>query len=103
MSEASSEAVRDVTVPNREGLHARPVMNFVDLASKYKSAVTVTNLSRRGEKVDGKSAMQMMLLEATEGCVLRIETRGLDARETVESLAALVKAGFDLDALQRPA
>lgn len=102
MSDAVFEAARDVTVPNKEGLHARPVMRFVDLASKYKSAVTVTNVSRSGEKVDGKSAMQMMLLEATHGSVLRIEACGEDADEMVETLAALVDAGFNADALQRP-
>ncbi len=103
MSDAASVAVREVTVPNQEGLHARPVMRFVDLASKYKSTVSVTNLSRGCEAVDGKSAMQMMLLEATQGSLLKIETSGEDAQEAVDSLADLVGAGFDTDALQRPA
>jgi len=89
-----------VTVPNDEGLHARPVMLFVDLASKYQSKVSVRNLTRQGEEVDGKSAMHMMLLEATQGCVLRIETRGKDAREALDSLAALVEAGFKQDSHQ---
>ena len=94
--------VREVTVPDKEGLHARPVMSFVDLASRFQSSVTVMNLTHGREKVDGKSAMQMMLLEATEGCVLRIETNGTDAREAVDSLVALVRAGFKPDALHRP-
>ena len=102
MSDAQADAVREVTVPNEEGLHARPVMHFVDLASKYKSAVSVTNITRGCEKVDGKSAMQMMLLEASEGCVLRIEARGEDAREAVDRLAKLVGAGFDPNAVQQP-
>ncbi len=102
MSDGQSEAVREVTVPNTAGLHARPVMCFVDLASKYESDVSVTNVSRGREKVDGKSAMQMMLLEATQGCVLRIEARGGDAGEAVDVLAALVVAGFDLEALRLP-
>ena len=46
--------------------------------------------------------MQLMLLEATEGCVLEIEARGADAREAIESLAALVKAGFNPDAAHPP-
>ena len=83
-----------MTVPNNEGLHARPVMMFVDVASQHDSVVSVRNLTRDGEVVDGKSAMEMMLLEATQGCVLRIEARGTDAREAVDALAALVEAGF---------
>ena len=54
------------------------------------------NVTRSGEKVDGKSAMQMMLLEATQGCVLRIEASGTDAAAMVEALAALVESGFHL-------
>ena len=97
MSAPQTEAVREVAVPNEEGLHARPVMRFVDLAARFHSSVSVVNLTRNGQKVDGKSAMQMMLLEATKGCVLRIEARGEDASETVDALAALVDAGFKMD------
>lgn len=97
MSAPETEAVREVAVPNEEGLHARPVMRFVDVASKFRSTVSVVNVTRDGQKVDGKSAMHMMLLEATRGCVLRIEARGEDALETVDALAALVEAGFSTD------
>ncbi len=97
MSGAPTEAVREATVPNLEGLHARPVMRFVDLASRYESKISATNISRNSDKVDGKSAMQMMLLEATEGSVLRIEAQGKDAQEAVDALAALVRAGFNTE------
>lgn len=94
MSDRPCEASREIAIPNKEGLHARPVMSFVDLASKFKSKVSVTNLSGRQETIDGKSAMQMMLLEATEGCVLRIVACGDDALDAVNALAALVESGF---------
>lgn len=94
MSDTEIEVACEVTVPNQEGLHARPVMRFVDLASKFESGVSVRNVSREGETVDGKSAMHMMLLEATQGSVLRIEARGADAPEAVQALAALVRLGF---------
>lgn len=77
-------------------------MRFVDLAATYSSKVSVTNVSKGNQKVDGKSAMQMMLLEATRGSVLRIEAHGEDALEAVDALATLVDAGFNTDALQRP-
>lgn len=101
MSERPNEVVREVSVPNDEGLHARPVMLFVDLASKFESQVLVRNVSRNGEEVDGKSAMHMMLLEATQGSVLRITARGADAEESVAALAKLVEAGFKTDSRQR--
>ena len=96
-------AVREVTVPNKQGFHARPVMSFVDLASKFTSAVTVANKSRGRETVDGKSAMQVMLLEATKGCVLEITCRGADACEAADALVALVESQFHSDDSQSSA
>ncbi len=97
VADVLAQAVREVTVGNTEGLHARPVMRFIDVASKFQSKVSVANVSGRGEKVDGKSAMQMMLLEASQGSVLRIEASGDDADAAVDALAALVLSGFRLD------
>jgi phosphotransferase system HPr (HPr) family protein len=88
-----AQAVREARVTNKEGLHARPVMRFVDLASRFKSSIVVVNVSGRGEPVDGKSAMQMMLLEATQGSVIRIEATGEDAAVAVDALAALIESG----------
>lgn len=95
MSSCETHAVRDVPVPNREGLHARPVMRFVELASRFQAKVSVTNLTRNRETVDGKSPMQMMLLDASQNHVLRIEACGVDAVSMVEALAGLVASGFD--------
>lgn len=94
--ESEREVTCEVPILNGEGLHARPVMRFVDLASNYSSEISVANITGTGEVVDGKSAMQMMLLEAIQGNVLRICARGKDAQKAVESLEALIKARFDL-------
>jgi phosphotransferase system HPr (HPr) family protein len=88
---------KDAKVSNREGLHARPVMRFVDLATRFQSEITVMNLSRRGERLDGKSPMQMMLLEATEGSVLRIEAEGPDQQQAVQVLSSFIDAGCPSD------
>lgn len=96
MSDASNEVVREVTIRNESGLHLRPVTQFVDVASRYRSAITVQNITRTSEVVDGKSAMQMVLLEAAKGCVLRIDARGDDALEAVDALTALVDSGFPM-------
>jgi phosphotransferase system HPr (HPr) family protein len=95
LTDQATEAVGEVTVRIREGLHARPVMRLVDVATTYQSQITICNVTLRGEELDGKSAMQMMLLEATHGCVLRIAARGTDAREAVAALIALIESGFD--------
>ncbi len=97
MSEAAHEARRDAVVVNAQGVHARPVMQFIALASRFRSEIAVRNLSRRSEPLDGKSALQMILLEATRGNVLRIEAVGDDANDAVTALADLVARGFTGD------
>lgn len=85
---------RDVAVPNRQGLHARPVMQFVDLANQFQSAISVC----KGQQVvDGKSPMEMILLEATQGTTLKLVVKGPDASAAIEALAKLVESGFDED------
>lgn len=103
MANGPAQAIREVKVGLREGLHARPVMRMVDLASKFKATILVSNVSGRGEAVDGKSAMQMMLLEAIQGSTIRIEARGEDAQAAVDALAALIESGFPAEgASSRP-
>lgn len=83
-----------VTINNRLGLHARPAMAFVDLASEYDADVTI---AKGDQQVDGKSIMQMMMLAATRGTELAITCTGPDAERCAAALAALVEQGFDED------
>lgn len=92
-----NEVVREVVITHQEGLHARPVMKFVHLATSFRARVSVTNITRSGETVDGKSAMHMMLLEGTQGCTLRIQAVGEDAEAAATALADLVRRDFDLE------
>jgi len=94
MDRQSQVCCRDVVIRNRQGLHARPVMQFVDIANEYEAAISVC---KGDQTVDGKSPMEMMLLEATQGTSLRLEAQGLDAAEAVEALTELIERGFDED------
>jgi len=91
---ASQRCQTTVTIVNRLGMHARPAMAFVELAGTFKANVTVR---KAGEAVDGKSIMQMMMLAATKGTKLEIETIGPDAESAIDALAQLVKRKFDED------
>ena len=86
--------VREVEIINRLGMHARPAMQFVETAQRYQCSVTV---HKGPEKVNGKSIMEMMMLAATPGTVLRLEGKGDDADACLEALADLVGAGFHED------
>ena len=89
-----SSASRDIVVRNRMGLHARPAMQFVDLANSFSSTVRVLKLADPPVEADGKSVMQMIILEAAQGTPLRIEAEGDDAPDAVKQLAELFEAQF---------
>jgi phosphocarrier protein HPr len=82
---------RQVTIQNKLGLHARPAMQFVDIANQYQSGIKVC---KGDQEVDGKSIMQMMMLAATAGTVLKIVAEGGDALKALDALEALIKARF---------
>lgn len=91
--EASGQSViQDVTIQNRLGLHARPAMSFVDVANQYKCQIQV---SKGDQTVDGKSIMQMMMLAATQGTLLKVKATGADAQAAVDALKQLVDRKFD--------
>jgi phosphocarrier protein HPr len=83
--------IRDLVIPNKEGLHFRPIMQFVDVAQKYKAGVTVHCNERAA---DGRSPMEMLMLVATQGSKVRITADGNDAEQLVAELARLVESGF---------
>ena len=45
--------------------------------------------------IDGKSILSLMMLAATKGTVLKIETEGIDEDIAIEAIINLVKSGFD--------
>jgi phosphotransferase system HPr (HPr) family protein len=89
-----STASRDIVVSNSLGLHARPAMQFVDLANQFHSKVTVHKGGEDPYSADGKSVMQMIILAATQGTPLRIDADGDDAETAVEKLARLFETKF---------
>ncbi len=75
-------------IKNADGLHMRPAMQFVDLASKFKCDIQVSNVDI---KVDGKSIMQMSMLAATCGTRLTVRAEGAEADKALEALRDLVE------------
>jgi phosphocarrier protein HPr len=90
-------ASREVVICNRQGLHTRPVMKFVDVASRFTSEIKVHKGGDEPADADGKSVMQMIILAAEAGTPLRIDAEGDDAEEAVQQLVALVESKFDED------
>ncbi len=82
---------REVIIPNKEGLHFRPIMKFVDTAQRYRAGVTVHCEDRQA---DGRSPMEMLMLVATQGAKVKVVADGVDAEELVNALVSLVESGF---------
>jgi phosphocarrier protein len=90
-------ASRDIIVQNELGLHARPAMQFVDLANQFKSDIKVVKGGEEPGEADGKSVMQMIILAATQGTPLKIEAVGEDAEDAVNKLGELFDEKFGED------
>ncbi len=88
---------RDIIVSNKLGLHARPAMQFVDVANQFESKVTVYKGGDEPEEADGKSVMQMIILAAVEGTPLRITAEGEDAEPAINRLVELFESKFGED------
>ena len=82
---------KTVTIINKLGLHARAAAKFVTTASSYSSNV---DISRDGQRVNGKSIMGVMMLAASRGTEVIIMTQGDDEVEAAESLVTLIKDRF---------
>jgi phosphocarrier protein len=82
---------REVVIPNKEGLHFRPIMKFVDTAQRFHSGVVVHCDDR---SADGRSPMEMLMLVATQGCKVRLVVDGEDAEQLASALVDLVESGF---------
>ena len=83
--------VKEVTVENQVGLHARPATFFIQKANEFKSSIWVEKEERR---VNAKSLLGVLSLGIVGGTSIRIIADGPDEEEAVENLVDLVKSGF---------
>ncbi len=70
------------------GLHARPAGDFVALAGRFESEISVGNGT---EWVDGRSVLSILSLAASRGTKLWIKALGSDAAEAVAALGAVLE------------
>ncbi len=83
--------MRELTIVNRRGLHARASAKFVKLVEGFDAEV---NISKDGQTVGGTSIMGLMMLAASPGCSISVEAKGPQAELVIEALTALVADGF---------
>ena len=83
---------RSIVIKNKQGLHARPAALFVQIANKFSCDITV---SKGKQKVNGKSIMGIMMLEAGSGSRVTIIANGDDAEQAVKELESLLLSDIE--------
>ncbi|MGN1316274.1 MAG: HPr family phosphocarrier protein [Acutalibacteraceae bacterium] len=83
--------VKDVTVKNQVGLHARPATFFIQKANEFKSSIWLEKEERR---VNAKSLLGVLSLGIMGENDIRIIAGGVDEEQAVNALVALVESGF---------
>jgi phosphocarrier protein len=85
---------KELTVLNKQGIHARPAARFVKTANQFVSEIFV---EKDGEKINGKSIIGLMMLAAGPGSKFTVHVNGVDAHLAMAEIEALVQRKFDED------
>ena len=84
--------MKEVTVSNQVGLHARPATFFIQKANEFKSSIGVEKDERR---VNAKSLLGVLSLGIVKGTAINLIADGPDEQEAVEALIELISSNFD--------
>lgn len=82
---------QEFIVSNKLGIHARVAAQIVKVASQFQSEVWI---SRSGNKVNGKSILDLLTLVCPHGSRVLISVCGPDAPEALRALALLFQSKF---------
>ena len=83
--------MKEATVNNQVGLHARPATFFIQKANEFKSSIWVEKDERR---VNAKSLLGVLSLGIVKGTSINLIADGPDEKEAVEALIELISSNF---------
>ena len=83
--------VKEVTINNQVGLHARPATFFIQKANEFKSSIWVEKDERR---VNAKSLLGVLSLGIVKGTSVSLIADGSDEQTAVDTLVELVSSDF---------
>lgn len=83
--------IRSLKIINEKGLHARASAKLVEVVEGFDARVEV---SKDGFSASGDSIMGLLMLAASRGTTIDVETSGPDAEALAEALEALVNDKF---------
>jgi len=82
---------KEIEIINKLGLHARASAKLTQTASGFACEVWIV---RAGRRVNAKSIMGVMMLAASKGATVELETNGSDESEAMEAMVALINNKF---------
>jgi len=82
---------QEIEIINKLGLHARASTKLTQTASQYASEIWI---ERNGRRVNAKSIMGVMMLAASKGSKITLETAGNDEMPAMDALVTLINARF---------
>ena len=85
---------RTLRIVNEKGLHARASAKFVAEVEAHEANAMV---SRDGMRVSGDSIMGLLMLGASKGTTIEVETMGPQADALADALQRLVANRFGAD------
>ncbi|MCV2881593.1 HPr family phosphocarrier protein [Actibacterium sp. XHP0104] len=84
-------ATKTLDIVNEKGLHARASAKFVETVEQFDADAEV---SRDGLFAAGDSIMGLLMLAASKGCMIEVETSGPEAEALMSALQELVANRF---------
>ncbi|MEM8592248.1 MAG: HPr family phosphocarrier protein [Pseudomonadota bacterium] len=82
---------RLITIVNQKGLHARASAKFVEVVEAHEAECEV---AKDGLSASGDSIMGLLMLAASRGSTIEVETSGPEADALAAALEALVADRF---------
>lgn len=83
--------LRQLKIVNEKGLHARASARFVEVVEAHDASAEVR---KDGMTVSGDSIMGLLMLAASKGTTIEVETSGPEADRLADALQALVADRF---------
>ena len=84
--------MKETTVNNQDGLHARPATFFIQKANEFKSSIWVEKDDDR--RVNAKSLLGVLSLGIVKGTTITLIADGPDEEAAINALVELINSEF---------
>ena len=83
--------LQTLNIINEKGLHARASAKFVETVERFDAGAIVR---KDGLSAEGNSIMGLLMLAASQGSSIEVETRGAELEALAQALFVLVSDRF---------